>query len=531
MASHPANPIAVGCTPELTGYARPAALEETPLRFIFDIRAAKADAAGASSGALRVPVDVVAALDVSFSMRGAPLALLKEATELLLEDDTLGRKDALGLLSFSSDFTEEAPLAPLTAPARVAALAAVGKLCAVAGTNLYGAILEAVGKLRAYGAAAPPPAPAPWAGAGAGAGSSSTAADAAPAPAAAAATGRSRAVVVFSDGQHYTGDATLAECVAAALAAGVPIHAIGLGPGHDVRAMSSLARGSGGLYAAISDNEAISDVVATLLERMQDARAQGAVLELALTPSLAAAGAGIDVAAATSPFPITPLARSAEGRVTAVRVVLGDVTAGDLRELALPVVLPATDAGVGVLAAAADGRPRCVPVLSGSVTYADLLSGRDACLPVAAAVTVVTPATQTAFTPGFGLNALELRASSGMADALRCQLQDAGSAGKVGAKAALLNCLATLHAWQAHYLVADAAAAPVVKGVDDALADLNGGKDQDFATAAVAYAAQSSSAAGAAGKAAAPKYAGGSRMGGPKAMLYSVGKAGKRRRY
>lgn len=583
-------PLSLGAKPELAAYASPSTAMPVPLRFIFDIRARKADeepsnSTSAPSGASRLPCDVVALLDVSGSMSGQPIALLKEATELLLKDATLGPKDAVGIFAFDSTVDRIASLAPLTTAHRDAGLAAVKLLRDRGSTDLYGAVLRGVNELKGYKHAR--------------------------------AEGglRSRAVVAFTDGQHNAGETKLAGCINAARAAGVPIHAIGLGASHDVHAMTLMARSTGGLYASISNNEAIADVIATLLERMQDARAQGAALELNLPQALIDAGAVIDVGAITSPFEVRVTSRTARGGgVSGVSVVIGDISAGEMRELAVPVVLPpdtrlppppapaaqaAAEAdpraggarggrgssppsgaggassrpsagsdseddddpmdGASVIAASAAAAdpvlaaataalaaapiatgphilaaPGPLVVLDGTLSYTDCQDGAVVLLSVAATVNVVPPPPGGAsggqagpFTAGFGVNALELRASADMAVALRHQLEGDSAA----AVAALDRCVATIKQWAAYYGVPAADAERVIEGVRVARDDLRGGRVTAFATSASAYAAQSASAATASGTVAAG--AGSSKYGGqgrstPKSAMYASGKASKR---
>ena len=503
-----------------------------------------------------VPVDVSLLLDVSGSMDGLPLELLKESAELVLEDTSLGHKDTVGLMSFNNNTRTLAARAPLTPAARDAALGAVKELTATAGTALYRAVVEGVAGF----ASAP------------SSGTNASTSGKRPSPL------RSKALIVFSDGQDTSsGSVRLSDAVAAAVSARLPVHTVGLGPGHDVNAMTSLARSSGGLYVSITDNERISDAMAVLLERAQGVQASEATLRLELPAALVAAGASIDVGAATSPFAIAPHSMVG-GRITGISIQLGDFGQGELREVAIPVLVPTAgdptadatasrdpagaadedpmNGTTGVAAAAVPtpsrqqhplATPGQLTVLTGTVIYTSAATGAPVAVPVTATVTVGAPATGDAavsssssggdcdgpFTPGFGVSALNLRASADMAASL-----DALTSGdRHRAEEVLRASAALIENWGTFYGTPSNEMLPVRDGVLSALADLRGGQAQTFATTASAMAAQSSAAASASGGASQAtdavrnRYMGSAVGGRRKAAVYNVSKAAKRGYY
>jgi hypothetical protein len=76
----------------------------------------------------RAPVDLVAVLDVSSSMRGRKLALLKQAVGFVV--DQLGPDDRLSVVAFSARASRVTRLARMSAAGKAAAKRAVGSLAA-----------------------------------------------------------------------------------------------------------------------------------------------------------------------------------------------------------------------------------------------------------------------------------------------------------------------------------------------------------------------------------------------------------------
>ncbi|XP_061347042.1 E3 ubiquitin-protein ligase WAV3-like isoform X2 [Gastrolobium bilobum] len=82
----------------------------------------------------RAPVDLVTVLDVSGSMAGTKLALLKRAMGFVIQN--LGTNDRLSVIAFSSTARRLFPLCKMTDSGRQLALQAVNSLVANGGTNI-----------------------------------------------------------------------------------------------------------------------------------------------------------------------------------------------------------------------------------------------------------------------------------------------------------------------------------------------------------------------------------------------------------
>jgi hypothetical protein len=89
----------------------------------------------------RAPLDLVTALDVSGSMAGSKLALLKRAMSFLI--DALGPSDRLSVIAFSSTAWRLFPLRKMTAFGKQQSLQAVSSLVANGGTNIGEALRKA----------------------------------------------------------------------------------------------------------------------------------------------------------------------------------------------------------------------------------------------------------------------------------------------------------------------------------------------------------------------------------------------------
>lgn len=87
-----------------------------------------------SSQSSRAPVDLVTVLDVSGSMAGTKLALLKRAMGFVIQN--LGPSDRLSVISFSSAARRLFPLRRMTESGRQQALQAINSLVSNGGTNI-----------------------------------------------------------------------------------------------------------------------------------------------------------------------------------------------------------------------------------------------------------------------------------------------------------------------------------------------------------------------------------------------------------
>lgn len=87
-----------------------------------------------SSQDSRAPVDLVTVLDVSGSMSGTKLALLKQAMGFVIQN--LGPSDRLSVIAFSSTARRHFPLRRMTETGKLEALQAVNSLVSSGGTNI-----------------------------------------------------------------------------------------------------------------------------------------------------------------------------------------------------------------------------------------------------------------------------------------------------------------------------------------------------------------------------------------------------------
>ncbi|PUZ38764.1 hypothetical protein GQ55_9G222100 [Panicum hallii var. hallii] len=88
----------------------------------------------AAAGAQRAPLDLVTVIDLSGSMRGQKLYLVKQAVGFVIGN--LGPADRLSVVSFSNDATSVVQLARMTADGKASAKRAVEALVASGGTNI-----------------------------------------------------------------------------------------------------------------------------------------------------------------------------------------------------------------------------------------------------------------------------------------------------------------------------------------------------------------------------------------------------------
>ncbi|KAL6903471.1 hypothetical protein ACP4OV_004284 [Aristida adscensionis] len=202
---------------------------------------ADGEAAGGGGGAPRAPLDLVTVLDVSGSMGGAKLALLKQAMGFVI--DNLGPHDRLSVVSFSSSAWRVSRLLRISDAGKGLSRVAVESLAACGGTNIAAGLRAAakvLGERRHRNAVS--------------------------------------SVILLSDGQdNYTvslrrgSDPNYEALVppsftrAGAGAGGgwsAPVHTFGFGNDHDAAAMHVVAEATGGTFSYIEDEAAIQDAFA-----------------------------------------------------------------------------------------------------------------------------------------------------------------------------------------------------------------------------------------------------------------------------
>ncbi|BAT94480.1 uncharacterized protein HKW66_Vig0191700 [Vigna angularis] len=188
----------------------------------------------------RAPVDLVTVLDVSGSMAGTKLALLKRAMGFVIQN--LGSNDRLSVIAFSSTARRLFPLCRMTDSGRQQALQAVNSLVANGGTNIAEGLRKGA-KIMEDRKEKNPVA----------------------------------SIILLSDGQdNYTvnGSGTnqpqpnyqflLPTSISGDDSSGfqIPVHAFGFGADHDASLMHSISEISGGTFSFIETEAVLQDAFA-----------------------------------------------------------------------------------------------------------------------------------------------------------------------------------------------------------------------------------------------------------------------------
>ncbi|KAF8720557.1 hypothetical protein HU200_023813 [Digitaria exilis] len=190
--------------------------------------------AKAPADVARAPLDLVTVLDVSGSMKGQKLELLKHAMWFVI--DQLGPSDRLSVVTFSDAASRLTRLARMSPPGKAAAKLAVASLVTVNGTNIAEGLRVGAQVLFAR---------------------------------------RQRnavsGVILLSDGHDTVlpktstngGARNYANLVppsfVAAASRPAPIHTFGFGSNHDAAAMHAVAASTGGTFSFVQDQAAIQD--------------------------------------------------------------------------------------------------------------------------------------------------------------------------------------------------------------------------------------------------------------------------------
>ncbi|KAE8782528.1 hypothetical protein D1007_44197 [Hordeum vulgare] len=119
---------------EIKTYAEVQAIQQSVTQKVFSILIHLKAPKSLESVSSRAPLDLVTVLDVSGSMKGAKLALLKKAMCFVIQ--TLGPNDRLSVIAFSSTARRLFPLRQMNVNGRMQAIQAVNSLVDGGGTNI-----------------------------------------------------------------------------------------------------------------------------------------------------------------------------------------------------------------------------------------------------------------------------------------------------------------------------------------------------------------------------------------------------------
>lgn len=199
----------------------------------------------------RAPVDLVTVLDVSGSMAGTKLALLKRAMGFVIQN--LGPSDRLSVISFSSAARRLFPLCRMTESGRQQALQAINSLVSNGGTNIIDGLKKGTKVLLDR----------KW-------------------------KNPVCSIMLLSDGQDtYTfGASSRSQVDYLSLlpvsihrnnntALQIPVHSFGFGTDHDATAMHSISEISGGTFSFVEAEGTIQDAFAQCIGGLLSVVVQG----------------------------------------------------------------------------------------------------------------------------------------------------------------------------------------------------------------------------------------------------------------
>ncbi|XP_037479452.1 E3 ubiquitin-protein ligase WAV3-like [Triticum dicoccoides] len=288
-----------------------------------------AKAPGVASTAEKTPVDLVTVLDVSGSMTGQKLELLKDAMGFVV--DNLGPADRLSVVSFSDHARRVTPLARMSVAGKASAKLAVQSLYADGFTNILKGLKMAAKVLD-------------------GRQHKNTVAS----------------IILLSDGKDsYQQQRSYQYLVPRSLARRggrpmAPIHTFGFGTDHDPAAMHAIAELTGGTYSFIENQAVVQDAFAQCIGGLLSVTAQEAWIAI------------------TCPHPDVRVRDVKSGRHEsrvlaygrAASVDIGELYADEERRFLLLVDVPRV-AGV------TDDDAMATPLIKASCTYKDTATGKS----------------------------------------------------------------------------------------------------------------------------------------------------------
>lgn len=265
-----------------------------------------------SDAASRTRVSLALVVDTSGSMAGHKIEHARSAARAVIE--SLGEGDEVSLVEFESEAQLRVPLTNVNKTSRKVLLDAVEGLVDRGGTALYAGVDAGLRSL-------------------------------------APARNRVRRLLLLSDGHANVGPSSARDIVAGLpkLATPITISTLGIGTDYDESVLWAISEhGAGGFYH-LTDPVQLKQILATELKRARTVVGRDAVLEIRGEP-------GVSVMASAE----LSLTRAADGTI---RIPVGDLYAGQVQSLALPVRVPVSGAGERLLGRVRLSYRPCDPAL------------------------------------------------------------------------------------------------------------------------------------------------------------------------
>ncbi|WZY97201.1 hypothetical protein YC2023_069530 [Brassica napus] len=223
-------PLEVKLLPQVSAVAKEVTLGD----FAVLVHLKAGDVSGDEEMPSRAPLDLVAVLDVSSSMDGPKMELLKNAVGFVIQN--LGETDRLSVVAFSSDARRLFPLKVMSAAGKREAVQAVNSLVADGCTNIAEGLKIGARVIEDRRWRSPVP-----------------------------------VMMLLSDGQdNFTfsqfgfgvRQRTSYEALLPSSTSSIPIHAFGFGSDHDAELMHAISRVSSGTFSFIETETVIRDAFA-----------------------------------------------------------------------------------------------------------------------------------------------------------------------------------------------------------------------------------------------------------------------------
>ncbi|KAI0493463.1 hypothetical protein KFK09_023580 [Dendrobium nobile] len=206
----------------------------------------------------RAPIDLVTVLDISGSMAGTKLALLKRAMGFVIQN--LSPSDRLSVIAFSSTAHRLFPLRRMTEPGRLYALQAINSLVSSGGTNIAEGLRKGAKVIEERKEKNPV---------------SSIILLSDGQDTYTVSPAGSRANFTFSDYQSL-----LPSSIRCDTGHQIPVHVFGFGADHDSVSMHSISETSGGTFSFIESELAIQDAFAQCIGGLLSVLVQELIVEI-----------------------------------------------------------------------------------------------------------------------------------------------------------------------------------------------------------------------------------------------------------